>query len=145
VPSGRLALKFLSGGWLNAPRSSWRDGKRRKLEEQLHEFVAAVLDLGERHRLWRLEREREERRQAEAQRRAEAAERRRKLEAARVKDLDERLGAWNDAAAIEGLASELERAHGDTAPREWLHWARERASALRQQALAIPAQPAQDL
>jgi hypothetical protein len=138
VPSGRLALKLTGGSWLGAPRASWRDGKRKRLEEQLNEFVAAVLDLGERHRLWRLEREAAERRYAEAQRRAEEEEKRRKLEAVRVKDLDERLRAWSGARDIEALVAEFERVHGSSTASAWLAWARRRAESLRLSAIAVP-------
>ncbi|GEJ56624.1 hypothetical protein AMYX_13650 [Anaeromyxobacter diazotrophicus] len=137
VPSGRLALGLTGGGWLGAARSSWRDGKRKRLEEQLNDFVATVLELGERHRLWRLEREAAERRYAEAQRRAEEEERLRTLEAARVKDLDERLRAWSDAAGIEMLVTEFERVHGSAAAPGWVAWARKRAETLRARAIEL--------
>jgi hypothetical protein len=138
VPSGRLALKLAGGSWLGAPRASWRDGKRKRLEEQLNEFVAAVLDLGERHRLWRLEREAAERRYAEAQRRAEEEQKRRRLEAVQVKDLDERLRAWSGARDIEALVAAFERVHGSSAASAWLAWVRNRADSLRLSAIAMP-------
>ena len=62
-------------------------------------------------------------------------EKRRKIEAVRVKDLDERLRAWSGARDIEALVAEFERVHGSSAASAWLAWARRRAESLRSSAI----------
>jgi hypothetical protein len=137
-PSGRLGLKLTSYTFLDPPRQSWRDGKTQRVENMLNEFVAAIADLAERHRLWAELSAREERERAEAARREEEEAARREIERRRRIDLRRRTARWSRARDVEELLATFERVHGADGHDSWLRWARSEAERLRAAALAPP-------
>ncbi len=140
-PSGRLALKITSYAYLDPPRRSWRDGKTQRVENMLNEFVAAVVDLGERHRLWAALRAREQREREEAERRHAEEAARCELESRRRADLRRRTMKWCRARDIEELLAAFEGVRRAEAHESWLRWAHGEVKRLREAALAAPAMP----
>ncbi len=113
-------------------RRSWRDGKRRTLEQQLPEFLQTVIQcaplLAERHR----KQEEEHRRWEEQRRRREERERREKLEGNRWKRLCAISDRWATWQRVGQLVAQLEAgalAEKDAPPNaevvKWLSWAKE--------------------
>ena len=127
--TGRLTLRIDSAP--SGVRSSWSDGKRRRVEDCLTAFAGALPLAVDKIRRDRVEAE--ERRQqweAEEARRRELAEQR--LEAARAeRALDVVLADWNKSWKIRALVEAVEALiSSETAPdeaanlREWCDWAR---------------------
>lgn len=138
-PSGRLALKITAFTFLDPPKKIWRDGKRGRLvEDCLNEFVAALIELAERHRLWNERLERDRRAEAEAARRHQEAEQRRKNEQARVSDFERRSVLWQKARAVDEILEAIVAANGKHVPHEWLAWARAYVAAIRSEAVSVP-------
>jgi len=59
-PSGCLVLE-IDSYWADGLKSRWMDGKKKRLENQLHEFVCNVIKFADLKRTRRIEREKQER------------------------------------------------------------------------------------
>lgn len=138
-PSGQLGVKITSFTFLEPPRQSWRDGKKQRLETLLNDFVAGIIDLAERHRLWTDVRMREENARVEAERRAEEEAVRREVERRRQSDLRRRSVNWARAKDIDELLAAFADAHPEEEGYEqWVRWAQGESQRLRAAALAPP-------
>ena len=92
-PSGCLTLE-IDGYWTHGVKSRWTDGKKKRLENQLHEFVCNVIKIADLKRTRRIEREKQEREwELERQRQAELA-RLRQIELERREDLEKQAENW---------------------------------------------------
>jgi hypothetical protein len=127
LPNGRLALTITNAQYMGV-RSVWQDGKRKKVEGCLDDFVVHLglaAEAKKRHRedLARIQRER----QAEEVRQLER-ERQRREEAERVREFEGELRRWRLArdareyvAEIRGLLeSATERPSGSSPSLEWI-------------------------
>jgi hypothetical protein len=111
--NGRLELIIRSGEYLGA-RRTWHDGKKKRIEDCLNDFLAHLHVMAEalkRHRediqKARLEREEEEHRRREAQQRAwEEEEANKRVEA--------KLGRWRLARDAASYATEVRRLLSET-------------------------------
>ena len=129
-PSGRLALQ-VHGDSMRSVWRSWRDGKRRKIEDRLNDFVEGLhLAVEERQ---------EERRQtvirqaqwAEERARQEEEQRRRWEEQHRREQCDKEVASWAKSQQLRAYADAVRtaaiRKHGAIAPGskldQWLEWA----------------------
>lgn len=122
-PTGRLTLAVEGGYSRPGVKRSWRDTARRKLEDQVGEFIVAVESIGEEKR--RYEEELERRRQREAEERARIAEEqeRRRHEAEREARLVDLSREWRTATDLREFLAELERrAQGNEGAAEVIAW-----------------------
>lgn len=114
-----------------APRTTWQEGKRKRIEAQLGDFIVSLYEFAHTRRTEREERARaEERRRAEAQRLRERAKVQ-EAELARYTAFENAALDWEKARTLERYTSELERrASGETNPdrreklRQQVEWAR---------------------
>jgi hypothetical protein len=102
----------------------------QRLENLLNDFVAAVIDLAERHRLWAALRAREKREREEAERRAELESARREIERLKARDLRRRVTSWMRARHIDELLEAFAGVHGEKHA-QWTRWAFAEAERLR--------------
>lgn len=137
-PSGQLGVKITSFTLLEPPRQSWRDGKKQRVETVLNDFVAGIIDLAERHRLWADFRMREESARAEAQRRADEEAARDELERRRKSDLRRRCMNWARARDIDELLAAFFDARAEEEYEQWVRWAQGESQRLRAAALGPP-------
>lgn len=136
--TGRLGFRICSLEFLGPPRKSWRDGKTKRLEDMLNDFIAGLIDLAERHRLWQERLERERRQRAEEERRRQEEARRRELEQKQLADLERRIADWAKARTVDELVDAVAGATAPDVPEGWLTWARAHAARLRARALSRP-------
>jgi hypothetical protein len=120
--TGRLCLILRT--WTYGHRKSWRDGKIRKLEDMLNEFVVHILETAERTRIQREEREGRER------------------EAARRRDLAERVRKFEFAASVRRLVEAVQQRAGGTGGASedvaaWAEWATGVAAEVEREAVAV--------
>jgi hypothetical protein len=94
--NGRLVLTIPDLRY-SGRRQRWSDGKRKRLEDQLNEFVAAVIATAEKKRLEAIEAEKRRQERLDAQREHEAATRQHAAMGVLVRDLHRRMGAWRAA------------------------------------------------
>jgi hypothetical protein len=129
-PTGVLVLRLRSS-YGSYSYKEWKDGKKRRLEDVVDDFVLRVQEEAEKDRLQRLEREREQKER----------ERLRKLqeeELARIKQLDEELLKWDKANLVrvyvkainQKLESENRRVEPGSDLARWLEWMSEYADRL---------------
>jgi hypothetical protein len=131
-PSGELHLEVGKAGysWVS---KTWRDGKRRKLEQVLGEIVGGLEALAESNRLDRLRRAEEERVRAEEARRREEERRLREEEAKRFAQLRLDSKHWHECRELREYLSAVEQEmSGRQTPEfnEWLGWARQKVDEL---------------
>ena len=131
-PSGDLHLEVGKAGysWVS---KTWKDGKRRKLEQQLGEIVGGLEALAESERLDRIRRAEEERVRAEQARRLEEERRRREEDAKRFAQLRADSNHWHECREMREFLSavELEMSARRTSEfDEWLDWARQKVDEL---------------
>jgi hypothetical protein len=113
---------------------TWKDGKRRKLEQQLGEIVGGLEVLAETFRLDRIRRAEEERLRAEEARRREEERRRQEEESKRVERLRRDAALWREANLVREYLSALDAAlpNEERTPEfeRWLSWAHDKAQQL---------------
>jgi hypothetical protein len=138
-PNGKLMLVIPTRQY-SGERQRWSDGKRQRLEGQLNDFVAALIETAESLRLKAIEAEEERRRALAAEREREAAKRQRAAMALLACDLHRRMGAWRacrDTRSFVDLVKEWAVADGvDEDPRfnDWLQLAKSRIEAQEKKA-----------
>jgi hypothetical protein len=137
VPNGNLSL------WLNMPmnlglRGTWSDGKKRRVENCLNNFVITLIKAAHAIKFARAKEQRErEQRAAEEKRRAEYQEWRYEEEK-RIRRLDEQLTAWGKAEQVRDYAAAVEaavlKARGAVDEKselgKWIVWMRDYARRL---------------
>lgn len=141
-PNGKLVFR-ITENLFDGARRRWSDGKRQRLEDRLHDFVAGLIATAERMRLRRLEAERQERERLETERRREEEARRRAHEARLIYDLTSRIEDWTTAKAIREFLRAVEvdaterlgALEPDSELARWLAWAHQRADRLEMSAL----------
>ncbi|MFA6545780.1 MAG: hypothetical protein WCS99_15285 [Limisphaerales bacterium] len=137
TPSGRLSFCITEYHPAGA-RKTWNDGKRKRIEDQLHEIVAGFFVVAEGMKQERLRWEEQQRRWQEEERRRRELERLRQAEEARCQRLEASAGLWAKAARLRDFVAACEaklRSSGvpmDDSGREarWLAWARKHAERL---------------
>jgi hypothetical protein len=131
APTGQLALEIEAAWSVRYAKHRWRDTTKRRLEEQIGEFIVTLEAIGRVERQRAVEREAEERRQEEARPRARAEEARRLAEAKRVERLADLADQWDSAqrvrAFVEAVAAVASNGDGLD---EFLAWARRAAQRL---------------
>jgi hypothetical protein len=118
-------------------RKRWRDGKRKKLEEQLGELIAGLIKAAAIRREWERVRAEEERQRRELEIQRIEQERLRRIDAARWRHICELATLSRQASMVHIFLDELEerakktlREHELPAEtRDWFSWARNRADA----------------
>ena len=134
-PSGNLVW-HIDDHYAHAPRKSWRDGKRQRLDNLLDDIVEAfeVVAGCLQAREDRWERERQE--SAERERRRQILERRQREENARIDAFVEAAENWDLGKKLDAYADAVERnakmrgEDGDPEVQRWLTWARTKAEKL---------------
>ncbi|MGE5546435.1 MAG: hypothetical protein ACM33T_06035 [Solirubrobacterales bacterium] len=134
-PSGNLVF-HLDDQYAGAPRKSWRDGKRQRLDNLLDDIVEAfeiaAACIQAREDRW--ERERQE--SAERERRRHILEQRQREENARVESFVKAAENWDLGKKLDAYADAVEQSAKmrgeDAAPevQRWLAWARAKAAQL---------------
>lgn len=128
-PTGVLELRITGDYWYAV--STWKDGKIRRLEDQLNKVLIALLIVVEKRRRRRKEQQRQAaiwRRQEEERR---EQERLRQIERARIEQFEALAGRWQRAeilrAFVEAVRDEAIRRTGGIEPgsglARWLAWA----------------------
>ena len=129
VATGILTLQI---DYYWASRKNWRDGQRKKLEEQIGDFVLSLVKTAEEMQIRDEIREQEEqRRRQEEQRKREVQELREK-EVKRFQALEKAAQEWNRAQEIEryieAVKATMEKQTLDIKQREeleeWIRWAK---------------------
>jgi hypothetical protein len=136
TPSDKLAL-VLRNRWSDSVDESWEDSPDLPVEDQLNDFVVAVVARAHYDLEWDRRRDEAERaRAAEQQRRFEEAQRR-EVEAARGRELERQAENWMKSrqiktflAAVKESASEASEIDLYTPLGEWLSWAETYANRL---------------
>lgn len=137
-PSGTLSLRVHREGDYRSIRRRINDGKKKKLEHRLNEFIAILLASVDEVKEERREEE-TRRKEAEEYRRREEEERRRRwAEQEKRDELEREAAAWNKSegirAYVEALRAALPPAAVDNAPGgavvDWLDWAEGYARAI---------------
>lgn len=133
TPTGELV--FTLEEWF-AERKNWRDGKKKRLEDQLNDIVAGVFLAAEKLRVREIERKEDEQRRLEAEQRRTEMERERKIQEERRNQIDAMVASWVKSThlrqflqACENLML-LEGKNPDPAGAHWLSWVRAYADAL---------------
>lgn len=129
-PTGLLELQLHSSHSRQA-ETTWKDGARAKLEEQLNDILIGLIVEVEQERRWRKQQEEHERqrRDAEARRWREEAERRKEQQ--KIQELEQMLETCDKAnrirAFMEELRCHIERTKGPIEARSelalWMEWA----------------------
>jgi len=135
-PTGELCFEITT--WISEPiRKRWRDGKRKKLEEQLGELVAGLIKAAAIEKELERVRAEKERQRQELERQRIEQERLRRIDAARWRHISELAMASRQASIVRGFLDELEEREKKTlgghelppGTRDWFSWARDRADA----------------
>ena len=136
-PSGCLVLE-IDGYWAHGLKSRWMDGKKKRLENQLHDFVCNVIKFADLKRTRRIEREKQDREwELERQRQAELA-RLRQIELERREDLEKQAENWVKSRQLREYIQAVEIAaskQGISSPSHegyafWMRWAKAHADRL---------------
>lgn len=135
-PTGDLCFEITT--WISEPiRKRWRDGKRKRLEEQLGDLIAGLIKAAAIRKEWERVRAEEERQREELERRRMEQERLRRIDAARWRHICELAMASRQASIVRTFLDELEEHFKKTLGehelaaeiRDWFSWARKRADA----------------
>jgi len=105
-PNGKLVLVIRDRQY-SGERQRWSDAKRQRLEDQLNDFVVALIETAESLRLKVIEEEKERQRRIADEREREAAERQRAAIAVLSRDLHRRMGAWRIAQDMRSFVDLL--------------------------------------
>jgi hypothetical protein len=131
-PSGDLQFEVSRPeyGWID---KTWKDGKRRKLEQILGKVVGGMEALADSIRVDRIRRAEEERLRAEEALRREEERRIQEEEAEQFAQLRDESKRWHEARALREYLGALEAIESDSRTSEfdeWLAWARQRVEEL---------------
>jgi len=111
VPSGVLHLAIENLPYeLSRLRKSWRDGKTRRIEDCLSDFVAILPHVAKLEKIVKENREREEMKRREEQKQAEDLTRKREEYARKEKVADRFLDLWRKSKAFTDLADSINKA-----------------------------------
>ncbi len=136
IPNGDLVLRIKDGPY--DIRSEWKDGQRKKLENQIDSFIDGLFLAAEKKKDDRLERERERREWEEKERKKEEEERKRQQEKARVDMLEKEAMCWHRSKIIRSYVEAATAAYiekdGKIEPGsefdQWKAWANQQADNL---------------
>ncbi len=112
VPTGELTLSLLDTSYLSVP-FSWRDGKRRRLEECLNTVVSSLYLTSDAIKAHRAEHEMQRAESERAQKRHLEEQRSREEEAKRAKELEDVVGQWRFAHDVRAYVAEARRMVAD--------------------------------
>jgi hypothetical protein len=133
TPTGELVLTLEE--WF-AERKNWRDGKKKRLEDQLNDIVAGVFLAAEKLRVREIERKEAEQRRLEAEQWRTEMERERKIQEQRRNQIDAMVASWVKSTHLRQFLQScenlmlLEGKNPDPAGAHWLSWVRAYADAL---------------
>ena len=133
TPTGLLSL-HLEGLEAHLCRT-WKDGKRRRLEEMLNGFLVGLMESAVVQRSHKLDNERREREHREAEKRRHELAMKQWEEDRTLKKLEEQAAAWNRARQIREYAEAMKQwasqRYGELDPNselaQWIMWAFEQA------------------
>ena len=134
--TGELCFEITT--YISEPiRKRWRDGKRKKLEEQLGELIAGLIKAAAIRKEWERVRAEEERQRQELEIQRMEQERLRRIDAARWRHICELATLSRQATIVRIFIHELEERAKKTLgehelpaeTRDWFSWARNRADA----------------
>jgi hypothetical protein len=134
--TGELCFEITT--YISEPiRKRWRDGKRKKLEEQLGDLIAGLIKAAAIRKEWERIRAEEERQRQELERQRIEQERLRRIDTARWRHISELAMASRQASIVRTFLDDLEERAKKTAGehelpaevRDWFSWARNRADA----------------
>jgi hypothetical protein len=135
-PTGELCFEIST--WISELiRKRWRDGKRKKLKEQLGELVAGLIKAAAIEKELERVRAEKERQRQELERQRMEQERLRRIDAARWRHICELAMASRQAGIVRTFLDQLEERAKNTLGekellagiRDWFSWARNRADA----------------
>ena len=134
--TGRLLLRIKTETKSGA-REIWRDGKKRTVEDELSNFITALIRAGDYLRTKRLHEERQEREREDAERRRIQTEQERENLRRLADDLETRTKNWQQAQTMKAFLEDLDAHHphreGEFA--SWFEWASDYVSRLESEAL----------
>lgn len=144
-PSGQYELSITETGyWLSGVQKTWRDTKKKKLEDRLDKFIAGLIETAARVKQRDEEKKIEdERRRQEALRQEELAHQRAEMkqqykeEKERVETLMKQAAIWNKAQTLRNFIEFVKESHAGGEPVDpqselagWMSWAIEQADRL---------------
>lgn len=112
VPTGELSLSILDASYHSA-RSSWRDGKRQRVEECLNAFVSSLYLTSDAIKANRIEWERRRKEAEEEERRRWEERCRLEEEAQRTKELEDVIRQWRFAQDVRAYVAEARKMVSD--------------------------------
>jgi hypothetical protein len=131
-PSGRLSLEIKN--W-SAPRKNWSDGKIKRVEDCLNDFIVALIKTSVELRTREVQRKQDERNRMEWERLREERDRLRREEEARLQNLIDNASNWQKCKQIreyiQAVKEDAIRKNGGIEPGSeldrWLTWASQQA------------------
>jgi len=131
IPNGQLVLR-IKDTYIN--RSEWKDGKRKKVEDQIDSFIDGLYAAVEREKELQKEREQEK----EEWRKREEEERLREIEQERFNDLKKKALCWHESQIIQTYIEAATAAYVQKNGKiesgsefdQWKKWATERVNSL---------------
>ncbi len=143
---GTLELELMQP-YARGHRTHWRDGKRKRVEDGLNEFIRIACTLADLERTQQLEEEVRKRAEEAARQRKEAEEARQRERTLQLYDLNSRLKECFQADCVREFSQKVraafEQGEGDPDPRimEWLAWAEALATDLETHAVSTVHSP----
>lgn len=147
LASGNLVFRIDSH--VSAPRKSWRDGKRQRIEGLLGQIVEGIEAVGHCLQEWENQRERARQARLEQERRSQILQQRRIDENARLVALVKAAEDWDLGKKIDAFVDAVEqnaklRGEEDNPEvRRWLRWARTKAAKFDPLKMNIPRRKAE--
>lgn len=112
VPTGDFTLSILDLAHLSV-QTSWRDGKRQRVEGCLNDFVSSLYVTADAIKAHRIEQARQRKQAEEEQKRRWEEQRRQEEEAKRAKELEEVVGHWRFAQDVRDYVAEARKMVAD--------------------------------
>jgi hypothetical protein len=106
VPNGMLELHIKNGNYLGV-RTLWHDGKHKRLEGSLADFIGHLEPMAEAMKQYREKLERAARERQESERRRWEEERRRQEEEERTKQFEEEVRRWRLARDVREYVADV--------------------------------------
>jgi hypothetical protein len=137
-PTGKLTLCIKYYYSPNGRQLRWSDGKRRRIENCLNDFVGGLYDVALAKRAFRREKENDHQQEKIQQEHAAETARMREEDARRFQSLLEEVNCWrtseNIRAYIAAVQHRITEIHGGVPPNSelenWLAWAESKANDL---------------